>query len=65
MRKTIERAHTRVLAKSENWSGRSWYIEVISKLIVSVGQMQAQPSQSHNVRYPFCQDRPDRRNFMV
>ena len=53
MRKTIERAYTRVLARSKNWSGRLWYREVIGKLIVSVEQMQAQPWRSHNIWCPF------------
>ena len=38
MRKTIERAHTRVLARSKNWSGRLWYRKKVGKLVVSIGQ---------------------------
>ena len=53
MRKTIERAYTRVLARSENWSGRLWYRKVTGKLVVSVGQMRSQPWRSHNVQCPF------------
>ena len=52
-KKIIERAHTRVLVKYENWTGRLWYRELTGKLVVSVGQMWDQRWQSHNVRCPF------------
>ena len=53
VRKAVERAHTRVQAISENWSGISCCRKVTGELVVSVGQTQAQLWRSHNVRCLF------------
>ena len=40
VREIIERAHTQVLYRSENWSRRLWCRKLTSKIVVSVGQRQ-------------------------